>query len=311
MDLDAHVGGRPLRALITGASGLLGRAVLSAFRAAGWEIRGSAFRRAGTDLDSVDLRNPEAAGAWVRAHRPEVLVHAAAERHPDLCEGDPEGTWALNVEAPRVLAQACREVGAWMVYVSTDYVFDGTAPPYHPEDTPNPLNAYGRSKLAGEGAVLGVDPRFAVLRVPILYGPTSDLGESAVTEPLLRLRAGGVQALDAWALRHPTFTPDVAAWLLRLAELRPGGLFHGSGREPMTKADMARRLATWVGLDPRAIQDALAPTPGAPRPRDCRLDCGRLEALGVPEPTPFARGLAELQSCFTTSPLISPSSKRR
>lgn len=286
-----------MRALITGASGLLGRAILAAFQAdPACAVRGAAYRRAGQGLDRVDLRDPAATRDWVLEHRPEVLIHAAAERHPDACEGDPEGTAALNVEATRVLAQACREVGAWMLCISTDYVFDGTQPPYHPEDAPNPLNAYGRSKLAGEQAVLRVDPAFAVLRVPILYGPTEDLGESAVTGLLLNLRAGQGRPLpmDAWAIRYPTFTPDIALWTRVLAEHRAPGIFHGSGDEPLTKADMARILVELDGLDPASVLPVPEPGPGAPRPRDCHLASDRLRALGIPPRTPFREGLRRI-----------------
>ncbi len=286
-----------MKVLVTGASGLLGRAVMAAFQAeAACEVRGAAFRRVGQGLDRVDLRDAEAARNWVLLHRPDVLVHAAAERHPDACESDPEGTAALNVGGTRALAEACREVGAWMLFISTDYVFDGTCPPYHPNDVPNPMNAYGRSKREGEQVVLGAHPAFGILRVPILYGPTSDLTESAVTELLQNLRAAPerMHSMDAWAVRYPTFTPDVAAVVGLMARLRLSGISHWSGDEALTKADMAHQLAKADRRDSIRILPVAGSSGGALRPRDCHLDCSRLEALGDLRRTPFRDGIRQV-----------------
>ena len=86
----------------------------------------------------------------------------------------------LNVETPRNLGKVCKENGIMLIYISTDYVFDGTTPPYEVEDKPNPLNFYGQTKLDGEEAIKSVYPEAVILRVPILYGSTEYNGESAI-----------------------------------------------------------------------------------------------------------------------------------
>ena len=168
------------RCLITGASGLLGRALMRAFTAASteskaaaavkWECTGAAFSRASKNLIKVDLRDAKAVRELVTKLKPNVIVHAAAERFPDKVEADKEAAQKLNVEATRELASAAKEVGAWLLYISTDYVFDGKASPYKTSDKPNPLNTYGALKLGGEQAVLKELPSAVVLRVPFLYG---------------------------------------------------------------------------------------------------------------------------------------------
>ena len=107
---------------------------------------------------------------FILAQQPKVIVHAAAERRPDVSAEQPEQVLALNVESTRHLAQCAKEVGAYLIYISTDYVFDGTQPPYEVDDQPSPLNFYGETKLAGERALAEVMDDYAVLRVPVLYG---------------------------------------------------------------------------------------------------------------------------------------------
>ncbi len=281
--------------LLTGASGLLGRAIMTELAAGGFAVTGTAYRRAAADLLWLDLRDTAAIRTCVDEAKPDVIVHSAAERRPDICENEPELTRELNVEATRTLAAAARDAGAWIVYLSTDYVFDGTAPPYRPGDETNPLNRYGRSKRDGENAVIDTTAAAAVLRVPILYGDVETPGESAVTAILEKIVAAGdgELKLDAWATRYPTLTGDVAVVCRQMIEQKrsdPGfnGIFHWSGDEPMTKYDMGMVMAKLAGLPPGGLVPDPTPPDGAPRPRDCRLDCSDLEALGIGRRTPFA-----------------------
>ena len=117
-----------MRVLVTGATGLRGRAIMKAFADA--ELTGVALSRARAGLVRLDLRQTAEIEALVERLQPEIIVHSAAERRPDVCEKDPEGTRALNVEATAALARSAAACGAWILYTSTDYVFDGTNPPY-------------------------------------------------------------------------------------------------------------------------------------------------------------------------------------
>ena len=199
------------KAIVTGASGLLGRAILKTFETdPEWEVTGLAKTRARGRLICHDLLDAVATGELLRRERPAVVIHSAAERKPDLCEGQPELTHALNVTATATLCKAAREAGAWVLFISTDYVFDGSRPPYLPTDTPHPLNAYGESKLGGEEATLRAHPGNAALRVPILYGEVERLEESAVTAIACSLLDSAPAKMDHWAVRRPTLVDDVA-----------------------------------------------------------------------------------------------------
>ncbi|KAM3556148.1 hypothetical protein ARSEF4850_005670 [Beauveria asiatica] len=201
--------------VITGATGLLGRQVSRVFRRKGWNVKGTGFSRAdGVDVLKVDLGNPSEMeklleetkqvkistptpctqhGLRIEQSSPEVIVHyqltqdrGAAERFPDKVEKDPEGARKLNVSATSSLAQAAAASGAFLIYISTDYVFAGMPgeAPYEADSETKPPNLYGQTKLEGEKAVLAVHGGKAgsavVLRVPVLYGSAETPAESAV-----------------------------------------------------------------------------------------------------------------------------------
>ena len=289
--------------LVTGATGLLGRPVLRACAAvAGWHVTGASFRRTGPGLERIDLSQTGQIPAFLDRLAPGVIIHAAAERHPDVSEKDPEGTQRLNVGATATLAQWAAAHHAFMIYISSDYVFDGTTPPYTPASPTHPINAYGLSKLDGEHAVQAAGHDHAILRVPILYGDVETLDESPVTvlaKNMLNARPGERLAMENWATRYPTHTNDVAAVLQQMVARKLGhpdfnGVFHWSGNEPMTKYDMACAFAPLISFDPAQLVPDNRPPTGAPRPKDCHLDSAALESLGIGQRTPFAAALPAL-----------------
>ena len=288
----------PLIAL-TGASGLLGRPLYDMIsRDSRYRVRGAAFTRSGAAFDRVDLTSPADAEAWLDGIRPSVLIHLAAERRPDVYARNPESADRLNITATEELALSCAARGIALLYLSTNYVFDGSAPPYEPEDEPNPLNDYGKGKLGGERAVIPASERNRVLRVPMLYGPSESLDESSVTV-LARafMHDEGPVLLDVRQTRYPACTIDVAAAISGLIPglidgSLPGPHLHFCPAEAFTKRDMGEILAPFVGADPaRAVADNRPPA-GAPRPRDVRLSCPRMDDLGLLKFTPFREALA-------------------
>jgi len=259
---------------------------------------GTAFTRAGEELLRVNMMEPVEIAACVAQVRPHVVVHCAATRKPDICEHDPRQTERLNVDAARHVATAAAQTQAWMIHISTDYVFDGTHPPYAPDAAPNPLNAYGQSKLESERGVCEVSADFCILRVPILYGQVESLDESPVTVIAADLLAGKHGPIDNWAMRYPTHTADVAVVIRQLIEHKAkdpafAGICHWSGDEPFTKFGMAQVFCDILGIPKDTITPQDAPPPGAPRPKNSHLDRTRLEALNIGRRTPFAQGAAE------------------
>ncbi|KAG9104408.1 hypothetical protein FRC06_002643 [Ceratobasidium sp. 370] len=162
------------KVLITGASGVLGSAVYNAFQAASdrFEVKGTAHTRPSGNIEAIDLCDKDAVSNLVQKFKPGWVIHCAAERRPDVAAKNPQAARELNGIVPATFAQLSVDYGFTLIYISTDYVFDGTSPPYAVNAKPNPLNLYGETKLAGEIAILsgydGKPGQRVVLRVPVL-----------------------------------------------------------------------------------------------------------------------------------------------
>jgi len=281
------------KVLVTGGSGLLGRQIMSVLSGAGVSCHGLCFSRPGEQLTSLDLTDFPASKKFIVDYKPSHVIHTAAQRFPDKVEADYEAALRINVESSRNIAEACKEVGARMIYISTDYVFDGSHPPYFPDNEPHPLNKYGDSKLGGEKAVLAVDDKFLVLRIPVLYGGVTKLNESAVTVLLDVVRNGKPCSVSSYEVRCPSHTRDIARILLELIiKNPPGGVYHWCGLEKLSKWDMCRIIGEELGLDTSHLQEVTG-AGGTPRPRDVELDRTRLKQLGIEFHTKFKDGLME------------------
>ena len=224
-----------LRVLVTGASGLLGRQVVAEFSSLpSFSPFGLCFSRPDPNLTRLDLTDESATADFLNQLKPQIVIHAAAQRFPDKVEKDPKAALELNVSVSRRLAVLCKELKARLIYISTDYVFDGTAAPYSHLAAPKPANRYGETKLAGELAVLEENPDSIILRIPVLYGPVQDLKESALTVLLDVLRNHKTPvSLSSYEVRCPAHTGDIAKILgdmaARLDSLQ-GGVYQWSGR---------------------------------------------------------------------------------
>ncbi|EPS95126.1 NAD-binding protein [Fomitopsis schrenkii] len=278
-----------MRVIVTGASGVLGSAVYKAYKAAGHDVAGWANTRPTEELKKVDLLNTAEVEQAVVDFKPDWIIHCAAERRPDVAEKNPEATQQLNASVPEHLARLAHARRFTLVYVSTDYVFDGASPPYPPSARTHPLNLYGRTKRDGELAVLGVvGARAVVLRVPVLYGPAPRNADTAVNV-LLDVVADQSEKqykMDHFATRYPTCVVDIADFLIRLSSLPPSRaippILHYSAGEPFTKYEMCLVFARLLGVPHKHIvPDAEEPKGEAAttRPRDCQLYTRETEDL--------------------------------
>ncbi|AXE90712.1 dTDP-4-dehydrorhamnose reductase [Streptomyces sp. Go-475] len=280
-----------MRWLITGAGGMLGRDVVDELTRRGETV-------AGLDRAALDITRPEAVDAAVREHRPDLVVNCAAYTAVDDAETDEARAREINGDGPRLLARACAAHGARLVHVSTDYVFDGearTAP--YPEDHPTgPRTAYGRTKLAGERAVLEELPgASAVVRTAWLYGVH---GANFVRTMIgLEARRDTVDVVDDQR-GQPTWSADVAE---RIADLGPRlgpdahGVFHATSSGEATWYELAREVFSLLGADPdrvRPTSSAAFPRP-APRPAYSALAHRRWQEIGLPLPRDWRSALHE------------------
>ncbi len=281
-----------MKTIITGASGLLGREVFRLFTEQFPETVGTCFSRTDGVLHKIDLTNSQAVYDFVKSTKPDVIVHCAAERKPDVCSDKPEQAEELNVSATRKLAELSDEFGFKLIYISTDYVFDGSDAPYSVDDQPNPINFYGKTKLAGEKEVLKAR-QGVVLRVPILYGPTNNLNESAVTTLVNMIESKG--EVDNWAIRYPTLTTDIAKALILLSQKAESGIYHFSSNEALTKYKMVQLMAKVLNKTVTAHPANEPPKDGVIRPYDCHLNTSKLQEIKIyPELTSFENALRSI-----------------
>ena len=269
-----------MKVLLLGAGGMLGRAVQGAVPG-GFSLR--SLTRA--ELDLCDAQRVTAALA---AERPDWVFNCAGWTRVDAAEEHEREATRINGEAVGVLARAASEVGARVLHLSTEYVFDGTlGRPYREDDVPNPQSAYGRSKLAGERALMTVDGgRWTVVRTQWLYGG----GPSFVRTMWQRARAGqGSRVVDdQWGA--PTHVAELAAVLWRLAGDGAEGIWHAAAGGFTTWFDVARAVYAAVGADPALVTRCSTADYGvrAPRPANGRLDTTKLGGM-----RPFDAALTE------------------
>ena len=223
---------------------MLGHRVVVVARAAGHDV-------VGTDLPDLDLTDAAAVRARLRAQRPDVVVHCAAYTDVDGAEADEATATRVNGDAAGHVAAASAAVGAFLVHLSTDYVFAGDADePYAEDDQPAPRTAYGRSKLAGERAVAAAGGAHAICRTAWLYGA----GGRNFVDTMLRL--GGERdevSVVADQVGSPTWTGHLAPALLAVAERRAGGVHHLTGDGACSWHDLAVEALARAGVDCRVV----------------------------------------------------------
>jgi len=286
-----------MKVIVTGGSGLLGRAVVAKAKAAGHEVKGLAFSRATEDLIKLDLHDSAAFEKLCEDFKPDVVIHAAAERRPDVAEKDPEAAKKLNVAVPQNIAKLCKRLDIVVIYISTDYVFPGEAPPagYEPEDATEPLQLYGETKLAGEKEILAHGPvgKTVVLRVPVLYGPVHQNSESAINILVDVVQAQKRVKMDDWSTRYPTHVQDVARVLLDIGKLYstnteakslPSLVHFSSQSKVWTKLEISLFFAKQLGITDTSFLEPVkvGNQPGETRrPRDCHLSVRALKKIGI------------------------------
>jgi dTDP-4-dehydrorhamnose reductase len=282
------------KVLITGANGLLGRALQAR---APRTIECVALGHA--EFDLTDAAQME---SRISALRPEVVINTAAWNAVDLCETERERSWAVNAAGVKTLARVCTRFGAKLVHYGTDYVFDGKQRvPYAETDLPNPVNHYAAGKLAGEQAVLADNPRHLVLRTSWLFGHNPAQPKSYVHAVVRQALAGKPLRAVTDQVSAPTWAPDLAGWTFQLIGLDARGIFHavndgGVSRLEWTLAilEEARRaglLAAVPEVEPVTTGQV---TPGMKRPNCTVLDNRKAAALLGRPLGGWRKGLVEL-----------------
>ena len=259
------------RVMITGASGQLGKALHNYLQNnRQYEIFLTGFSNSEGNMARLDLADEAAVDAYIDKLKPDIIINCAAMTAVDLCESEQEKAFRINALGPKYLAQAAAKSGAKLVHISTDYVFDGRLDrPYTEEDIPNPINVYGKSKLAGEEYVRQICSRHFILRVAWLYGE----GKNFVKTMLNLARNNNVIRVVADQFGSPTSAYEVAKVISFLLETEKYGVYHASCEGFTSWYDFAVAIFEEAGIEAELepIPTSEYPTP-AKRPAYSVLD---------------------------------------
>jgi dTDP-4-dehydrorhamnose reductase len=269
-----------LKVLVTGAGGMVGRAVSDHCKSLGDLV-------ISYDHQSLDIADADRLLQTLRRDKPDVVINCAAWTDVDGCELDHERAFAVNARGPENLARASRESNAILVTISTDYVFDGDKDGFYTQrDQPNPQSVYGVSKLEGERRAQSAHARTIVVRTGFVFGPGGNNFLSTVVD---RARRGEKLKAISDAYGTPTYSLDLAARLRELIQVDLPGVFHvvnaGNGVSYEVFARAALEAAGFSSANLTIVSNSSLQRP-APRPRNSRLHCLLSEAIGL-SPLPF------------------------
>ena len=268
---------KDMRILVTGANGQLGYDTLRELAARGYtDVRG-------IDIEDLDITDEAAVRDYIGAYRPEVVMHNAAWTAVDKAEENPERVYAVNALGTKYIAEACREVGAKMLYISTDYVFPGDGDRYYePQDAKGPLGTYGRTKSDGEDFVQALLDRYFIVRISWVFG----IHGNNFVKTMLRLAETKTElSVVCDQIGSPTYTYDLSGLLCDMIETEQYGIYHATNEGICSWYEFAAYIfevagVTGVRVEPISTREYAARVKQAYRPLNSRMSKDKLVAAG-------------------------------
>ncbi len=262
-----------MKVLVTGSSGMLGHDLSEALSLKGWDTFG-------LDYHIGDVTDLKGVRSVMKEFRPDTVVHCAAYTDVDGCEKDPDKAFKVNGLGTKNMAISCQEVGASMVYISTDYVFDGEKKrPYDELDNPNPINVYGRSKLLGEYYVQHLLNRFSIIRTSWLFGKN---GKNFIDTILNLFKKEDTLKIVDDQLGSPTFSKDLASKVGEVIEREGFGVYHVTNSGICSWYEFAVKIVELADLQGKTVEPTDSETFKRPakRPKNSILENRLLKLEG-------------------------------
>jgi dTDP-4-dehydrorhamnose reductase len=292
-----------MKILVTGSNGLLGQKLVQLLeQQSGIEIFATARNKSAIELKkatfhSLDITDKNNIVEVLRSAKPDVVINTAAMTHVDKCELDKEACWKNNVTSMEYLIEACEEINAHLIHVSTDFIFDGSHGPLLENEKPAPVNYYGESKLAAEQLIMKSKLTWCILRTVLVYGITNDMSRSNIVLWVKEsLEAGKTIQVVNDQFRTPTLAEDLAVGCFLAARKKATGIYNISGKDFITPYDIAMKTADFFKLNKSLIKATDSNTFKQPARRPLItgfiIEKARTE-LGY-EPHSFEEGIAVL-----------------
>ncbi len=291
------------RMIVTGTSGLLGSKIAERAEERFSVCRTHLTHPVFSDSIKMNVTNEDEVQQVFSKVKPDIVVHTAAVTNVDKCEVNKNHASKVNAEGTGILAEACNKIGARIIYISTDYVFDGKKGLYTEDDEPNPINHYGLTKLTGERYVTDICEPFAILRTSVLYGLHSEKSNFAKWVIKSLTRGKPIDVVEDH-YNSPTLADNLADVILEIVDKRLEGVYHTAGSKRISRYGFALKIAENFDLDeslikPIKMRELKAWT--AKRPKDSSLCVDKVKKKINKELLGVTQGLKEMNKKWAES----------
>lgn len=286
------------RILVIGSTGLLGSKFMDIGRES-YEMYGTSRERGSKNsMERMDVTRREEVFNVLEKIKPDCVVHTAAITDVDYCETHPEEAWRVNVDGTKNVAEACKRVGAKMIFISTDYVFDGKKLSYSEKDKPRPLNYYAKTKLIAEHVLEALDVNYIVGRTAVLYGVGGHGKKNFAAWIIEKLQNKEKVKVVNDQHNNPTYANNLVEILLTLYKKDTNGIFHTTGSQCLSRYEFALRIAKVFGLDEKLISHTTTPELNqiAVRPEKVSMVTNKVERVTGMKPLGVEDGLARMKA---------------
>ncbi|MEM4511565.1 MAG: dTDP-4-dehydrorhamnose reductase [Nanopusillaceae archaeon] len=288
-----------MKILIVGASGLLGNYLVKLGKEKNYEIYGTYNQHEikETNFLKLDVRDRKKAIEIITKIKPDVVIDTHSITNVDYCELHPEECWEVNVNGTKNVVEACKILGCKLVFISTDYVFDGKKTIYTEKDKPHPINFYGRTKYICEKIIEAFDIENLIIRTSVLYGVGGSGKEPFPIWVIRNLKENNKIEVVVDQFNNPTYCGDLAKIIFTLIEKRKRGLFHVVGKDNVSRYEFAIKIAEIFGMNKKLILPITSSQllQHAPRPKKLNLSIHKLKRVLNVETMGIEEGLKELK----------------
>ena len=271
------------RIMIIGSNGMLGQRLTSYFMfKRDVELLCTSFEDESlfskVNYSKIDISTPREVKKIINNFCPDVIINGTAYTNVDGCESEKELSWKVNVTGIENLVKYVKGCKSQLIHISSDYIFDGTDGPYHETDLPNPISYYGKTKLAGENAIVSSDIDYTIIRTNVLYVPTEYGRPDFVKWIVTSLQNKEKIRIVNDQINNPTYIEDLVSAIVKIIETKKKGIYNIGGSELLSRLEFTYKIADYFKLDKSLITEIITAELNQPAPRPLRSGLVNLKA---------------------------------